>query len=191
MRHLAILAILLAARLSAQTITGSITGSVKDTSGLAVVGAAVNLTDISTGAQRKAATGERGGFVFASLQPAEYKLAVTQSGFKVAERLGIVLSASEFLSVGDVILEVGAVTEAVTVTAQGAVVQTASAERSGLLTNSQVQDLLIRSRTVMSLLQLLPGVVDLASNEAMARNWNVTVNGHRQNTAAWPWTGCR
>ena len=184
MRHLAILAILFAAGLSAQTITGSITGSVKDTSGLAVVGAAVNLTDISTGAQRKAATGERGDFVFASLQPSEYKLAVTQSGFKIAERLGIVLSASEFLSIGDVVLEVGAVTEAVTITAQGAVVQTASAERSGLLTNNQVQDLLIRSRTVMSLLQLLPGVVDLAANEAMARNWNVNVNGNRQNTSS-------
>jgi hypothetical protein len=49
-RHLAILAISFAARFSAQTITGSITGSVKDTGGLAVVGAAVNLTDVSTGA---------------------------------------------------------------------------------------------------------------------------------------------
>ena len=151
--------------LSAQTITGSIAGAVKDATGLAVAGAPVRLVQTGTAAERQASTSERGDFVFSSVPPGQYSLVVSHQGFKTTERTGINLSASEVLSVGDVVLEVGAVSESVTITAQPAIVQTASAERAGTVTSSQVSNLLIRSRTVTALLQLLPGVVDQGGGE--------------------------
>jgi len=182
--RLALLAFLCVSCLSAQTITGSITGSVKDSSGASVAGARVKLVQAATGAEREEATNGRGDFVVSNLPPGEYTLSVSQPGFKTVERKGLRLSASEILP-ADVVLEVGAVAETVTVTAQGAVVQTASAERAGLVSSSQVENLLIRSRTVMGLLSLLPGVVDQGGgSESIDRNWNLSVNGNRRNTVS-------
>jgi len=184
MRRILGLCLLIAVAAAAQTITGTIIGSVKDPSGLAVAGASVTLTQAATGGQRQARTNEQGDFVFSSLQPGEYSVAVVSTGFKRYEKRGVVLSASETLPVGDLTLEVGAVAETVTVTAEGAVVQTASAERSGLVTGSQVENLLIKGRNVHALLQLLPGVVDLADDDSPNRNFNIYVQGNRRNTNA-------
>ncbi|MEK7403619.1 MAG: carboxypeptidase-like regulatory domain-containing protein [Acidobacteriota bacterium] len=174
---------LLAGTAWGQTITGSIVGSVKDPSNLAVANAEVTLTHAGTAAERRAATNERGDFVFSSLQPGEYNITVKLAGFKTAEQRSVTLTASQVLPVGDIVLEVGAVTESVTVSAQAAVVQTASSERAGVVTSSQVDGLLIRGRNVMSLLQLLPGVVDLQVTEQISRNWNLRVLGNRANTS--------
>ncbi|MBL8177737.1 MAG: carboxypeptidase regulatory-like domain-containing protein, partial [Bryobacterales bacterium] len=167
-----------------QTITGSITGSVRDGSGLAVAGAELTLQHPATGVERKAASNERGDFVFASLQPGLYHLTVSMAGFKTVDRRDLRLTASETLSTGDIALEVGAVSERITVTAQGSTVQTASAERSGVVTSSQVEGLLIKGRNVTSLLSLLPGVVDLADSDSPDRNFNIYVQGNRRNTNA-------
>jgi outer membrane receptor protein involved in Fe transport len=172
----------LAATLAGQSITGSIVGSVRDPAGLAVAGAPVTLTHAATGAQRRAATNERGDFVFSSLQPGEYAVSVAMTGFKTLEKRAVMLSAAETLSVGELALEVGAVAETVTVTAQGASVQVASSERSGVVTSSQVENLLIKGRNVTSLLSTLPGVVDLADADSPDRNFNIYVQGNRRNT---------
>ncbi len=174
--------LLLAATLSAQSITGTIVGTVRDPSGLAVAGASVTVIQASTGATRQGNSDERGNFVFSSLQPGEYTVAATSPSFKKLEKRSVMLSAAETLSVGDLVLEVGAVAETVTVTSQGATVQVASSERSGVVTSSQVENLLIRGRNVTSLLQLLPGVVDLADSESPDRNFNIYVQGNRRNT---------
>ncbi|MEK7407844.1 MAG: carboxypeptidase regulatory-like domain-containing protein [Acidobacteriota bacterium] len=165
-----------------QTITGSITGGVRDSSGLAVAAAEATLTHVATGVERRTTSNERGVFVFTSLQPGEYNLAIRVSGFKTAERRGVVVSASQTLPVGDVVLEVGSVTESITVAAQGSVVQTASAERAGVVTSSQVDTLLIKGRNVMSLLQLLPGVVDNRSEDVISRTFSLNIQGGRANT---------
>ena len=177
-----VIALLACASIYSQTITGSIAGSVVDPSGLAVVGAEVTLTQPATGFSRQMSSDERGYFVFASLAPGTYTLEVVMDGFKRFEQTRINLTASELLSVGELTLEVGSLTESVTVTAEGAQVQTASAERAGVITNSQVENLLIRGRNVMSLLSLLPGVVDIDNPESISRNWNLYVNGNRRNT---------
>jgi hypothetical protein len=150
---------------SAQTVTGSIVGSVSDPSHLRVSGAAVTLTHTTTGAERHARSDDRGDFVFTGLQPGEYRLVVSSSGFKSVAKSGIRLSAQETLPVGNLTMEVGAVAETVTVKAEGSTVQTASAERAGTILGSQVDSLMIKGRNAMSLLQLLPGVVDLQNRE--------------------------
>jgi len=173
--------IALAGILGAQTITSSIVGLIVDASNLPVTRAVVTLTQVTTGAERQVQTDERGNFIFPSLQPAEYRLTVSSSGFKRFEKRGIRLSAQETLPVGTIALEVGAVTESVTVTAQGATVQTASSERAGTIVGSQVDSLMIKGRNAMSLLQLLPGVVDLQNREEkIDRNFDIFVQGNRQ-----------
>jgi outer membrane receptor protein involved in Fe transport len=167
-----------------QTITGSITGSVRDSTGLAVTGAVLTLTHPATGVERKTTSNERGDFIFPSLQPSTYDIVAAMPGFKTVERRALRLTASETLSTGDITLEVGAVSERITVTAQGSTVQTASSERSGVVTSSQVENLLIKGRNVTSLLGLLPGVVDLADSDSPDRNFNIYVQGNRRNTNA-------
>lgn len=187
-----VLAVLLAttsASVVAQSISGSIVGTVTDPGDLAVVGAKVTLTQVATGAVRAAQSDERGDFVFGTLQPGEYALRVEYSGFKTFQQTGIQLSAAERFPLGRLRLEVGAVAETIEVQAQGAVVQTASAERAGTITSSQVDQLAIKGRNVMELLQLLPGVVNNSNSDVISRGWNVNVNGNRQNTTSVTYDG--
>lgn len=166
-----------------QQVTGSMSGSVRDTSGLALDRAQLRLVNTATGAERAAQTNDAGDFVITSVDPGQYKLSVQAPGFKTFERTGITLSASERLSVGNLVLQLGDVSERITVLAEGATVQTASAERSGAITGSQVQGLLVYGRTITSLVALLPGVVDPIG--AAGRNigggsaTNFNVNGSR------------
>lgn len=180
-RVLSVMALVALARVAAaQTITSSIVGSVVDSSNAAVAGAASLLTHVATAAERQAQTDDRGNFVFPSLQAGEYVLTVTAQGFKRFEKRGIRLSAQETLPVGTIVLEVGTVTESVTVTAEGVAVQTASSERAGTILGSQVENLMIKGRNAMSLLQLLPGVVDLQNREEkIDRFFDVFVQGNR------------
>ena len=156
----ALLLILAVAPGFGQQVTGTISGSVQDTSGASVAAASIKLVSPATGAVRSVLTDGSGNFVLASVDPGEYKLTVQAKGFKTLERKGVILTASERLSVGALALAVGNVEERVTVTAEGSAVQTVSAERSAAITGTQVQNLLIYGRSVASLVALAPGVVD-------------------------------
>ena len=185
-----LLAMCLSSSLTAQTISSSIVGSVVDPTNLPIAGVTLQLRQVSTGATRELTTDTQGNFVFSNLSPGEYVLTAEASGFKRIERAGLMLSASEVLPAGTITLAVGSVTETVTVTAQGAMVQTASSERSGVVTSSQVEDLLTKSRNVMSLLALLPGVVDTTPDaDNLARGWNLYVQGNRNNTNSMTFDG--
>lgn len=168
--------------LAAQSVTGSITGTVVDPTGARVAGAKVKIVSAATGAERTLATETAGTFYFGSLQPGKYSVQFEANGFRRAERTNIPLSALETLSLGNVELEVGTVSDSIQVSEQGTVVQTQTSERSGVLTGQQVESLAIRGRNVMSLVSLLPGVVDLDDPEQLATNWNFYVQGNRRNT---------
>ena len=87
----------------AQLLTGSIAGAVKDPSGLAMAAVSITATQAATGAVRQTASNERGDFV---------------------------LTTGETLPAGDVKLELGGVSERVTVTSEGAVGMTRSSDRA-------------------------------------------------------------
>ena len=176
--RLAACCLLAAVWLAAQTITGSITGTVTDQTSLPVQGATVVLTQGTTGAQREMQTDIRGDFLFSALPPGQYALSVHQEGFKTLERSGIMLTASERLSAGQIVLELGEVAERLTVTAEGAMVQTASAERAGVITASQVDSIPIKGRNITSLVQLLPGVVLLSDSDLLSRTFSFSVQGN-------------
>jgi len=167
-----------------QTTTGTIVGSVSDPSGLAIAGATVTLIESATTVQRKTETLATGDFAFNTVQPGVFQIKVEAAGFKTFERTSINLVANDRLSVGTIALQIGSATESVTVKAEGAAVQTASAEHSGVLTSAQVDNLLIKGRNIVTMLQLLPGVTDTNAPDAPDRNFAIgmNINGDRRNS---------
>src|SRR5574340_955539 len=143
---------------TAQTSTGVITGAVMDQQGMAVPAAEVTLTHETTGVKLASRTEATGDFVFPSVLPGRYSVAVQAQGFKRFEKTGLVLTASERLSVGRLTLEVGAPSESITVTADVTPVQTQSQERSAVLNDKQMAYMSAAGRDFLNLLRLLPGV---------------------------------
>src|SRR5262245_38720863 len=169
---------------SAQGLTGQISGSLTDSQGGVVSNAKVEVINEETAQTRSATSDSEGNFVVTQLLPATYSLVVTAGGFKRFEQKGIVLTANERVAVRKVTLEIGDLNQTVTVTAEAPNVQTESAERAGLISEEQIQNIALKGRDYMGLVRLLPGVVDTANREAPG--WNnlvgVTVNGSRSGT---------
>jgi len=144
--------------LHAQMNTGTVLGSVRDPQNSSIPGATVTLVNTGTRDARNTETNSLGEFVFPALPQGDYSLTVEKAGFRRSQRRGLALSTSQVLSAGTIVLTVGEVSESVTVTAEGAAVQTASSETSALIEAKQTEMTLARGRDVMSLMQMLPGV---------------------------------
>src|SRR5258708_7588002 len=99
-----------------QTIVGRVSGTVTDTSGGAIQGATIKITNDATGVSRTANTDDSGFYLVTNLPPGNYTVSAEQAGFKKALETGYVLVADGRLTV-DVSLEPGAVSDSVTVTA--------------------------------------------------------------------------
>jgi hypothetical protein len=155
---LLIITIALGARSAAAQDTGIVTGTVVDASGQVLPGATVTLTNEATQTSRTLTTNERGDFTFRAVQPGTYTVAVELAGFRKFEQRNNVLNASSQLAIGTVKLEIGALAESVTVTAQGTVVETKNSDYAGLLTSTQIAQIQTKGRDVVNLLRLLPGV---------------------------------
>ncbi len=157
----------LALPLRSQTVSGTISGTVIDQGSLAVAGATLTLRNEETGVTQSQITGPTGDFVFAAVQPGRYTLTTEMKGFKKVEKRNLNITAAERLSAGELKLPVGDVTESVTVDASGTPVQTNSEERSGLLTNTQMNTLMARGRDFLSLLRVMPGIVPSSDSDAI------------------------
>src|SRR6476469_1712247 len=155
---LAVIMLLPAAQNAAAQDTGTVSATVIDASGQVLPGATVTLTNEATAAGRTMVTTDRGAFTFRAVQPGTYTVAVELSGFRRYERQHNVVNASGQLNLGEVRLEIGALSEAVTVTAQGTIVETRNSDYSGLLTSNQIAQIQTKGRDVVNLLRLLPGV---------------------------------
>ncbi len=164
---------------SAQTVSGYLSGSVVDASGLPVPGAVVTLTNEATGERRTQNSSSTGDFIFSTVLPGSYTVAVEAKGFKRVEKQHLNITATERLSAGQFTLEVGSVTEAITVFAEGTPVQTTSPERSAVLTNTQVSTLMVRGRDFFSLVRVLPGVVPPSEMESLGRTPLTNIQGMR------------
>jgi outer membrane receptor protein involved in Fe transport len=180
--HLAVAAalLLLTATLFGQGSSGSISGRVVDPTGAAIAGAEVHLINQVDRQTRTFTTTQSGDFAFPAIEPGDYTLSLKLQGFKQYEKKDVHLAANASLSAGDLKLEVGAVSETVEVTAQGAVVETASGDRTSVLDSKQITDLMARGRDVMSLLQVLPGVVnDNTGSDTLGQFTTPTMDGTR------------
>ncbi|HYM08622.1 MAG TPA: TonB-dependent receptor [Terriglobales bacterium] len=142
----------------AQMTTGSIGGTVVDATDAVIPSADISLVSEGTGATRKTISGGSGEFLFTAVQPGTYTVSVEKTGFRALKFTGISLTASQRLSLGSLKLEVGEVAQSVTVTQTGEAVNVESADTTGLVTDKQMDSLVIRGRDVMNLLRILPGV---------------------------------
>jgi hypothetical protein len=132
---------LCSAALHAQVTSGTIFGTIKDSSGGVIADAKVTVSSAAIGLTRSINTSPDGNFVFPNLQPGTYTISVEAPGFKKAETTGLVLSATDKLNAGDFVLQVGAAGATVTVSADAAQLelQSNSGERSDLITSKQLR----------------------------------------------------
>ncbi len=171
---------LIAPGLLAQIVTGSISGAVRDSSGLAIPAADISLTQIATSLVRTTTGDAAGTFLFTGLESGEYNLSISKRGFKRYETKSIHLISGERLPAGTITLDVGATSDTITVRAESAVVQTQSAERAAVVTSAQIDGLMIKGRNPTSLVGLLPGVVVTSESQSLDRDTAFTVMGNRR-----------
>jgi hypothetical protein len=178
---------LLCASLAMGQVSSTVMGVVVDPSGALVAGAACTLTNMATGQSVTATTMADGTFTFPNVLVGNYRLSIQAAGFKTLTMENIAVSASEMRTLGRLTLSLGETKETVTVTAEAAAIQLASAERSGVVTGNQLSEIAIKGRDLMSFLATIPGVVDVsagAGREAIDPNAavNITINGNPANT---------
>ncbi len=156
---LLLIALAFATSSAAQSFVGSIRGTVVDPQGAAVKGAAVLVTDEATGVPRAVETDDQGRYEAPNLQPGTYKVEVMADSFKKVERTNVLVRASGTALV-DVTLEVGGVTETITVSGEAASNITLDSQAiSRGLDAQQLHDLPRSSRDIQSFLLLNPNVV--------------------------------
>ncbi len=159
--------ILSATATPAQMTTASVSGSVKDAQGGVIPGATLTLISETLGAQTaNVFTNEYGDFVFANVRPDRYVIEVSMDGFKTLKRGGIVASAGDRMSVGSLVIELGSLSDTVSVESDMPRVQTESAERSFTVATESVANLPISNRSFVQLATLAPGVAGTGNNPA-------------------------
>jgi outer membrane receptor protein involved in Fe transport len=171
-----------------QSTSGSITGTVKDNNGAPIADANVLVTNPATNLTRKVTTNSVGVFTAPQLPPGNYIVAVEKTGFKKLEKTNIILNAIDLVNAGNFTLDVGAVSDTVTVTADAGriEIQSETGERSGVVTGTQLKELAINGRNYQDFLKTLPGVItgtvssgQTASSTGSLGSFNV--NGTRSN----------
>src|SRR5947207_2144265 len=116
---------------------GSIDGETRDSSGAAVVGVTVSVTNNGTNAVRTAVTNESGVYSFPSLAPGTYTLRAERSGFKTVVRNQVELQVQQAARV-DFVLQVGQVTESIEVRADAALLATDDATVGTVIENKRI-----------------------------------------------------
>lgn len=167
--------LLWAGQVCGQSSTGSIVGTVIDSQGLPIDGAAVTLTNVGTNFSYTSTTGSNGGYQFKSIDYGYYRVSVTKDGFKAGVVNNVKLDAATEYSLPPITLEVGATAEAVTVEAGAEIVNTTSVEVTSTVEKEQIDSLPILNRNPLALLGLEAGVANSGPNGAIA----TTISGQR------------
>jgi Carboxypeptidase regulatory-like domain/TonB-dependent Receptor Plug Domain len=137
--------------------TAAINGTVHDSGGAVITDATVVLHNRDTNLERTAVTNTVGAYVMPQLQPGNYDLKVTKSGFAAAVRSGIILDVNQTVTY-DITLKAGAVNEVIDVQANAVALETSTAELGVAVVKEQVNDLPLNGRNFTQLLNLTPGI---------------------------------
>jgi hypothetical protein len=173
----AVLALL--AALAAAQSTSQLNGSVTDSSGAAVAGAKITLTNPATGLQRTATSNGTGLYQFLDVPPGDYRLEATATGFApyVAANVKLVVSTPSTITIR---LQVAGVAESVTVHAETPLINRTDASLGNVVEQDQIAELPIAARSVVELLSLQPGVAYLGDSlNAATDTRSGAVNGVR------------
>jgi hypothetical protein len=170
-------------------ISANITGTVVDASGGVVSGATVEVKDVETGVIHTAITQATGQYEEFALPVGEYEVRVSKQGFAPQVRTGIKLAVGEEAHI-DFILQVGSVSQEITVDSDAPLVSVSTEDVPGLVGEKQVKDLPLNGRSYDLLLPLNPGIVNFTtektggigiSNSTTGNNFAVSGNRPQQN----------
>src|SRR6478672_2902346 len=181
-----ILIMISTAMISSQSVTGSISGIVTDSVGGVIPNATVILINEANGSSRNSQTNEEGRFSFASVQPGSYTVRIEREGFQALERKNNALTASDNLALGEMQLTAGKVSETVTITSQGQVIEKDSSNLTARITADQLDLISTKGRDVTSLLRLLPGTSNNDDIESVGEGFGTdlpVISGQRGRSA--------
>ena len=173
---------------AAQTLYGSIVGTVSDAQGAAIPGATVTATNAGTGHKVEVVSDSAGNYSFRNLLPGTYTLGVSLQGFRELNQTGLRVSAGNPVRV-DLKLEVGALAETVNVVSETTLLQTEKADLNTELSSKEIVNLpLNQFRNYQALLNLVPGstpaVFQNAEIDTPGRSLRTWVNGTQPNSNA-------
>ena len=153
----ALLVVSTAAAVFGQGFQGGLRGSIKDAGGV-IPGVEVTLTNEQTNLKRSVVTNERGEYVFANVDPGNYGVKATLQGYKTIDRGGIRIGTQQFLTL-DLTMEVGSITENVTVTGSAPLIETANASQGTVLDTAALQTLPSPGRNAFMIGTTVPTVI--------------------------------
>jgi len=181
--------LLMAGSAFAQSITGTIVGTLRDSSGGAIVGAALTVTNRDTGISVSQKSDDQGNYVVTNLPPGIYHIRVEYAGFRTSTAADNVVQVQQTTRV-DMELMPGAVTEVLDVVAAAPLVRSTTSEIGHVIESGQIQVLPLNGRLFQQLITLTPGAIqrgfaDFGENPAAAgarSAIHASVNGL-------PWSG--
>jgi hypothetical protein len=148
--------VVFAPALTAQISTASMHGTIRDSSGAAVPGAAVDLRHTATGVDLRSSSNGAGEYAIVNIPPGYYDLRVSKDGFESWQQPNILLSVNQTATV-DVALKVGSSSQTVTVAASSTAIETSTAELGAVISTASANDLPLNGRNFTELLKLTPG----------------------------------
>ena len=154
--------------LHAQDTRGKISGTIIDPQGAQIVGASVTLTNTDTNVSTPLTTNESGYYEAPLLIPGGYRVIVEAPGFKKTVRSNLVLTMREQLRV-DIALEVGAVSESITITAESPILDTSTVTTGKVLTTREIMDLPVMTNDIVLLARVAAGVVNQGTTQYLSQ----------------------
>ncbi len=173
---------LLAKASPAQSTNAALGGQITDQQGRAVPGVSIILTNLNTGITYDAKTNEDGIYNAPNLPPGIYRANVTKDGFKSVVKSDVELHVQDVASI-NFQLQVGSVSETVTVEAGALVIDTTDATVSTVVDRQFAENLPLNGRSFQTLIELTPGVVLTSSNSLDSGQFSV--NGQRAVSNYW------
>lgn len=166
----------------AQRTTGSIFGTVTDSSGAIVQGAQIELVNVDTKATLKATSNNEGQFIFPVVDPGAYKVTAVAQGFATVTQTDIQLSAAQAIN-ASFQLKPGSSTDQVTVDASTTLVETRESQLGQTIDRQRIKDLPLVGRSAYDLVQLVPGITNYNPSSQIGDSGGTqfTTNGLRQN----------
>ncbi len=171
---------------SAQAVSGTLLGNVRDSTGAVLPGVTVVVTNEDTGLTRTAVTDANGEFTVPSVPTGTYTVTAELTGFKKLSRSNYRVGVDSRVRV-DFVLDIGAMSETVTIVAETPLVQTSSSELGTTVTQEQISALPLNGRNFVNLTRVIPGVlrgvpganIDGAGSLAWRASASFSANGQR------------
>lgn len=157
--------VLLCFPLRAQSPTAAVVGIIRDASGASVPGAAIKVRDMNTNITRDTVSGPDGGFTVPNLAPSLYEVSVEMSGFQTLRETSLELRVNQTARL-ELQLKVGAMSQAVEVTAQVPLLNTENPAKGDVIVTEEMSEMPLDGRNFQDLALMVPGVVPNAEGDS-------------------------